>query len=206
MCISACNGQGGVHSLGRSNSAKTPLGRTPSPPPRDGHSSGRYASYWNAFLLEICLIMKFCLGLLSMHLHLYKYCFLDWCILLNITCCALVIIKLPLQCWIPDCHNSELMQIQGIYRCLNWLYGLPTTHPIPNETLELLMDNLDLGFSWSFASPLFQCKFSCKTSTCRSGRLIEICVWRLGCILGGYRLICNSVDTWKHSFKTWSLF
>ena len=33
-----------THSLGRH-----PLGRHP--PPQDGHCSGRYASYWNAFLL-----------------------------------------------------------------------------------------------------------------------------------------------------------
>ena len=34
----------GIPSLGRH-----PLGRHP-PPPRDDHCSGRYASYWNAFL------------------------------------------------------------------------------------------------------------------------------------------------------------
>ena len=32
---------------------KSSLGRTP--PPRDGHCSGRYASYWNAFLLNVRL-------------------------------------------------------------------------------------------------------------------------------------------------------
>ena len=30
----------------------TPQGKHPPPPPADGHCSGRYASYWNAFLLK----------------------------------------------------------------------------------------------------------------------------------------------------------
>ena len=29
---------------------------------RDGHCSGRYASYWNAFLLLICLYKQFIFG------------------------------------------------------------------------------------------------------------------------------------------------
>ena len=51
-----------VHGGGEGGQADTPLGReTPppqqadTPPPRDGHCSGRYASYRNAFLyLFIC--------------------------------------------------------------------------------------------------------------------------------------------------------
>ena len=53
----------GRHPLGRHPQADTPLGRHPipqaypqdrhPPPPQDGHCSGRYASYWNAFLCVI---------------------------------------------------------------------------------------------------------------------------------------------------------
>ena len=45
-------GPGGVHLLGRHLPplGKHPPGHKPHPPPRDGHCSGRYASYWNAFL------------------------------------------------------------------------------------------------------------------------------------------------------------
>ena len=47
-------GDGGVHTSYYSDTPcppgqTAPPGRHP-PPPRDGHCSGRYASYWNAFL------------------------------------------------------------------------------------------------------------------------------------------------------------
>ena len=49
-------GTGGVHPRARHLNRQTPpkAGRQPlgrHPPPWDGHCSGRYASYWNAFLL-----------------------------------------------------------------------------------------------------------------------------------------------------------
>ena len=44
-------GPGGVH-------PRSP-DRHPLPPPRDGHCSGRYASYWNAFLSEISVFCQF---------------------------------------------------------------------------------------------------------------------------------------------------
>ena len=62
VCIPACNGQGGgclwvggvCLSPGQTALPRQtpflPWQTAPSPPPRDGHCSGRYASYWNAFL------------------------------------------------------------------------------------------------------------------------------------------------------------
>ena len=49
-CIPACTWADtpGRHPPGRQPRADTPLGRHP--PPADGYCSGRYASYWNAFL------------------------------------------------------------------------------------------------------------------------------------------------------------
>ena len=43
----------GRHTPGRPSLGRQPLGRHP--PPRDGYSSRRYASYWNAFLFQVFL-------------------------------------------------------------------------------------------------------------------------------------------------------
>ena len=37
---------------------QTPHGQTPPHPPLDGYCCGRYASYWNAFLLRMQLVKK----------------------------------------------------------------------------------------------------------------------------------------------------
>ena len=59
-------GPGGYTPPGRQPQVNNPLGRHPPnqtislgrhPPPRDGHCSGRYASYWNVFLLKICSVI-----------------------------------------------------------------------------------------------------------------------------------------------------
>ena len=50
----------GIHPYGQTTLGRQPLGRHPppadiprqTPPLPDGHCSGRYASYWNAFLFE----------------------------------------------------------------------------------------------------------------------------------------------------------
>ena len=52
VCQEFCPQEGGLpqYMLGYT----PPLGgRPPFPPPADGYSSGRYASYWNAFLLDM---------------------------------------------------------------------------------------------------------------------------------------------------------
>ena len=45
-----------VHGGGGGVGANTRLGRHP--PPRDGHCSGRYASYWNAFLFNLLFTLS----------------------------------------------------------------------------------------------------------------------------------------------------
>ena len=69
VCIPVCTGQGegvypsmhwGVYrSMHWAGVSTTPsLGRHP--PSRDGHCSGRYASYWNAFFFLICTDVDEC--------------------------------------------------------------------------------------------------------------------------------------------------
>ena len=44
----------GRHALGRHPQADTPHRHPPGRPLRDRHCSGRYVSYWNAFLFSVC--------------------------------------------------------------------------------------------------------------------------------------------------------
>ena len=60
LCIPAWNGQGGYLLLGQGGKHPLDTSRQTSTmgkhaPPQDGHWSGRYASYWNVFLLPILL-------------------------------------------------------------------------------------------------------------------------------------------------------
>ena len=64
-------GVGGVHPPLGSPSWAEPPADTPPSPTRDGHCSGRYASYWNAFLLNHDLIVS-CFVVLSLYWTAYK--------------------------------------------------------------------------------------------------------------------------------------
>ena len=52
--VSVCPQEGGVHAPSPGRQTPLPDRQTPprQTPPRDGYYSGRYASYWNAFLLS----------------------------------------------------------------------------------------------------------------------------------------------------------
>ena len=69
-CIPACNGWegrggvypgmqwvGGVVFIPACN-GRGPPGKHPLPSPPDGHWSGRYAAYWNAFLFKFCNFVR----------------------------------------------------------------------------------------------------------------------------------------------------
>ena len=56
-CLSFCPQGRGVSTPVHAG-IHTPLGRHP-PPPADGYCCGRYASYWNAFLLCLIVHIKF---------------------------------------------------------------------------------------------------------------------------------------------------